>query len=66
MRHFNYAKREYPEITEESFLAHHRRITPNECTATAYFGMSDITIRKEQIDRIIDDFRSLVSNLEIT
>lgn len=55
----------FPNINQGQFKAHHKRITPNECTASAYFGMSDITIAKAKIDSIIAKFNEVVSKKEI-
>lgn len=61
MKYFDYAKKEYPDLTEEKFKCHHRRISPNECTASAYYSIEDITISKNKIDSIISNFSNIVA-----
>lgn len=58
---FQEALKKYTDLDIEKYKTHHKRIRPDEYTASAYFGESFLPIRKQAIDSIIEDVRNVIS-----
>lgn len=59
VEYFEYAKSQVPNLDEDLYKTHHKRITPAECTASAY--MDVLPIRKIHIDSILENVKLSIS-----
>lgn len=53
------AKLAVPDLDEELYKIHHKRIQPDECTASAY--ITELPVTKKAVDEIIADVRLAIS-----
>lgn len=61
--YFDIAKQRYPDLNEDLFKTHHKRIRVDECSATAY--LNNLPITKADIDEIIEMVRTSIKNKRI-
>jgi hypothetical protein len=59
-RFFDEALIQVPNLDQELYKTHHKRITPAECTASAY--IDEIPVRKNAIDAIIENVKISIQN----
>lgn len=57
-------KLKHPEVTEENFKKHYKRISPTEYSASAYFD--NLPVSKVGIDQIIEHIKLVIKNKRLT
>lgn len=63
IKHFQDAQTLKPDLKEEDYQKHHRRISPNELTLSGYYDIEDMAIKKSKIESDLTLFIEIIQEL---